>query len=78
MLSVTASQSLTLSGFTVGGLLHRPANSEFNAGLFVFSGHVTMQGMTIRNMQQGIDIGASGSVDLENFDSIFHFHFFPA
>lgn len=52
----------------VGGLLHRPANSEFNAGLFVVSGHVTMQGMTIRDMQQGIDIGASGSVDLQNFD----------
>jgi hypothetical protein len=28
-----------------------------------------MQGMTIRDMQQGFNIGASGSVDLVNFDS---------
>lgn len=53
----------------VGGLLHRPAGSAFNAGLFVGSGHVTMQGMTIRNMQQSINVGSSGSVDLVNFDS---------
>ena len=53
----------------VDGLLQRPANSNFNAGLFVGSGHVTMQGMTIRDMQQSISIGASGSVDLVNFDS---------
>lgn len=53
----------------VGGLLHRPANSAFNAGLAVGSGHVTVQGMTIRDMQQSIDISASGSVDLVNFDS---------
>jgi hypothetical protein len=53
----------------VGGLLRRPAGSAFNAGLFVSSGHVTVQGMTIRNMQQSINIAASGSVDLVNFDS---------
>ena len=53
----------------VDGLIERPANSNFNAGLFVGSGHVTMQGMTIRDMQQGISIGTSGSVDLVNFDS---------
>ena len=53
----------------VGGLLHRPADSAFRAGLFVGSGHVTMQGMTIRDMQQGISIGDSGGVDLVNFDS---------
>lgn len=50
------------------GLIERPANPNFNAGLFVGSGHVTMQGMTIRDMQQGISIGSSGSVDLVNFD----------
>src|SRR5579864_413784 len=32
----------------VGGVLHRPADSAFRAGLLVGSGHVTMQGMTIR------------------------------
>lgn len=52
----------------VDGLMERPANSNFNAGIFVGSGHVTMQGMTIRDMQQGINIGNSGSVDLGNFD----------
>lgn len=53
----------------VDGLLHRPADSGFYAGLLVLSGHVTMQGMTIRDMQQSIVIGESGSVDLVNFDS---------
>lgn len=52
----------------VDGLLHRPADSNFCAGLFVPSGHVTMQGMTIRDMQQSINVGQSGSVDLGNFD----------
>jgi hypothetical protein len=50
------------------GLLQRPSNGAFNAGLFVGSGHVTMQGTTIRDMQQSISIGSSGSVDLVNFD----------
>jgi len=53
----------------VDGLIQRPANSNFNAGILASSGHVTMQGMTIRDMQQSISIGASGSVDLVNFDS---------
>jgi hypothetical protein len=53
----------------VNGLLHRPANGNFNAGLLVSSGHVTLQGITIRDMQQGININASGSVDVVNFDS---------
>ena len=51
------------------GLLQRPSNGAFNAGVFVGSGHVTMQGTTIRDMQQSINIGSSGSVDLVNFDS---------
>lgn len=50
------------------GLLQRPPNSDFHAGLFVGSGHVTMQGMTIRDMQLSIDVVDSGSVDLVNFD----------
>jgi len=53
----------------VGGLLQRPSNGAFNAGLFVGSGHVTMEGITIRDMQQSITINASGSVDVSNFDS---------
>jgi len=53
----------------VDGLLQRPSNSNFNAGLLVSSGHVTVQGLTIRDMQQSININDSGSVDLVNFDS---------
>lgn len=49
-----------------GGLLQRPSDNNFYAGLFVGSGHVTMQGVTIRDMQDGITIGTSGSVDLVN------------
>ena len=51
------------------GLLQRPSNGAFNAGVFVSSGHVTIQGTTIRDMQQSISISSSGSVDLVHFDS---------
>jgi len=51
----------------VGGLVHRSADPAYRVGVFVGSGHVTMQGMTIRDMQVGIDIDTSGSVDLVNF-----------
>jgi hypothetical protein len=53
----------------VNGLVERPADSNFYAGLFVSSGHITMQGTTIRDMQQSINIDANGSVDLVYFDS---------
>ena len=52
----------------VDGLLQRPPDSGFYAGLFVSSGHVTMQGMTIRDMQQSMLVGDTGSIDLVNFD----------
>jgi hypothetical protein len=52
----------------VDGLIERPANSNFNAGILASSGHVTMQGMTIRDMQQSINIDSGGDVDLVNFD----------
>jgi hypothetical protein len=52
----------------IDGLLQRPANSNFNAGIFAASGHVTMQGMTIRDMQQGITIDTGGDVDVANFE----------
>jgi len=53
-----------------GGLLQRPSDGNFYAGLLVGSGHVTMQGMTIRDMQQSINIGSSGSVDVNNVNPI--------
>jgi hypothetical protein len=52
----------------IGGVVHHPADAGFYAGLFVGSGHVTMQGTTIRDMQQGISVGSSGSVDVVNFE----------
>lgn len=50
-------------------LIQRPPDSQWHAGLTIGSGHVTMQGVTIRDMQQGITIGGSGSLDLVNFDA---------
>ena len=52
----------------VDGLLQRLATSGFNAGLLVESGHATVQGTTIRDMQQSINVNSSGSVDVSNFD----------
>jgi hypothetical protein len=53
----------------VNGLLERPTDSNFYAGIAASSGHVTMQGTVIRDMQQGITIDANGSVDLVYFDT---------
>ena len=53
----------------VNGLIERPADTNFYAGIFASSGHVTMQGTVIRDMQQSINIDASGSVDLVYFDA---------
>lgn len=53
-----------------GGLLQRASDGLFHAGLLVGSGHVTMQGTTIRDMQTGLDIGSSGSVDLVNVNPV--------
>src|SRR4029077_4552941 len=44
-------------------LFENSTGASFHEGLFVASGHVTMQTTTIRNMQHGIDISRSGSVD---------------
>ena len=52
-----------------GGLLQRPSDSNSYVGLLVGSGHVTIQGMTIRDMQQSININASGSVDTVDVDT---------
>ncbi len=53
----------------VNGLIERPTDSNFYASIFASSGHVTMQGTTIRDMQQSINIDANGNVDLVYFDS---------
>ena len=53
----------------VDSVMQRPADSNFDAGLFVASGHVTIQGSTIRDMQFAMDIVSGGSVDLVNFDA---------
>jgi hypothetical protein len=53
----------------VNGLVERPSDSNFYAGIFAASGHITMQGTVIRDMQQGMSIASSGSVDLVYFDS---------
>ena len=52
----------------VNGSIGRAADSNFYAGIAAASGHVTMQGMVIRDMQQGINISDGGDVDLVDFD----------
>lgn len=47
-----------------GGLLQRPSDGNFYIGLLAGSGHITVQGVTIRDMQDSIDVSESGSVDL--------------
>lgn len=51
-----------------GGLLASPSGGGYHVGLFFGSAHVTLQGTTIRDMQQGISVGSSGSVDILNWD----------
>jgi hypothetical protein len=52
-------------------LFENSTGAPFHEGLNVASGHVTMQTTTIRNMQVGIDISRSGSVDIQSFNSYF-------
>src|SRR5467141_2393493 len=52
-------------------LFENSTGAPWQVGLFVVSGHVTMQNTTIRNMQVGIDISRSGSVDIQSFNSYF-------
>jgi parallel beta helix pectate lyase-like protein len=52
-------------------LFENSTGAPFHEGLFVGSGHVTMQTTTIRNMQLGIDIFARGDVDIQSFNSYF-------
>lgn len=43
----------------------------FHEGIFVISGHVTVQSTTIRDMQVGIGIDGHGSVDIQSFNTYF-------
>jgi hypothetical protein len=43
----------------------------FHEGLFVGSGHATVQSTTIRNMQVGIGVSSHGSVDIQGFNTYF-------
>jgi hypothetical protein len=52
-------------------LFENTTGAPFDEGLFVVSGHVTMQSTTIRNMENGISIGAHGSVEIQSFNSYF-------
>ena len=61
--------SLDSSDVHITDTLVRSGNSDFHAGLLVSAGHVTMQGVTIRDMSQSIVVNASGILDLVNFDS---------
>jgi len=52
-------------------LFENSTGAPFHEGLNIASGHVTMQTTTIRNMQIGIDVSRSGSVDIQSFNSYF-------
>jgi hypothetical protein len=52
-------------------LFEHTTGSPWHAGLQVDTGHVTMHGTTIRNMQVGMAIGGGGTVDLVNYNSYY-------
>jgi hypothetical protein len=52
-------------------LFENSTGATFNEGLFVGTGHVTIQNSTIRNMAVGIDIGNTGIVDIQSFNTYF-------
>jgi hypothetical protein len=52
-------------------LFEDSTGAPFHEGLFVGTGHVTIQNSTIRNMQIGIDIGNTGIVDIQSFNTYF-------
>jgi len=52
-------------------LFENSTGALFHDGLFVSTGHVTMQTTTIRNMQVGIGISDGGIVDIQSFNSYF-------
>jgi hypothetical protein len=52
-------------------LFENSTGAPFHEGLFVSTGHVTIQNTTIRNMQVGIGISDGGIVDIQSFNSYF-------
>jgi hypothetical protein len=52
-------------------LFENSTGAPWHEGLFVGSGHVTMQNTTIRDMQVGIDVIKGGSVDIQSFNSYY-------
>jgi hypothetical protein len=52
-------------------LFEHTTGAFWHAGLHVDSGHVTMHGTTIRNMQVGIVVGTNGSVELVDSQSYY-------
>jgi hypothetical protein len=52
-------------------LFEETTNGGFHDGIFVSSGHVTIQSTTIRDMQVGIGISSHGSVDIQGFNTYF-------
>jgi hypothetical protein len=52
-------------------LFENSTGASFREGVFVSTGHVTMQTTTIRNMQVGIGISDGGIVDIQSFNSYF-------
>jgi hypothetical protein len=52
-------------------LFEETTNGGSHDGIFVGSGHVTIQSTTIRDMQVGIGINSHGSVDIQSFNSYF-------
>jgi hypothetical protein len=52
-------------------LFEETASGGFHEGIFVGSGHVTVQSTVIHDMQVGIGIGTHGSVDIQSFNTYF-------
>lgn len=52
-------------------LFENSTGAPFHEGMFVSTGHLTMQTTTIRNMQVGIGISDGGIVDIQSFNSYF-------
>jgi Right handed beta helix region len=63
--------ALDLSDVHIESSLFENSGATFNEGLFVGTGHVTIQNSTIRNMAVGIDIGNTGIVDIQSFNTYF-------
>ena len=52
-------------------LFEHSTGEQWHHGIDVGSGHLTLHGTTIRNMQVGMSVSSSGSIDLVDFDSYY-------